>query len=335
MRCTQNPTAGEEWRRGWHPERIAAAADAAAVLVVGAGPAGLECALSLGRRGYEVTVAEAADEIGGRLRFETRLPGLAAWGRVLDWRRAQLERLANVSIYRGNRLSAEDILGLGSTHVVIATGALWARLLYSALEVPAGELAGTGVFTPDDVAGGAVLTGPVVVYDFDNYYMGSTLAEHLARQGHRVTYVTPAGHASAWAIMSNEQPQVHRALAAAGIALHTLSRVSGFVPGEVALVNQFTGVETRLPCASLVIVGARFADDALYGALAARADDVRAAGIRSVTRIGDAAAPGAIVHAVYSGHRYARELDAAPGEVAYRRDAPLPRRAGSEVRGSA
>ncbi|HEX4388546.1 MAG TPA: FAD-dependent oxidoreductase, partial [Steroidobacteraceae bacterium] len=126
VRCTQNPTAGEEWRRGWHPERIAPAPDPAAVLVVGAGPAGLECALSLGRRGYEVTVAEAADEIGGRLRFETRLPGLAAWGRVLEWRRAQLERLANVSIYRGNRLSAEDILGLGSRHVVIATGARWA-----------------------------------------------------------------------------------------------------------------------------------------------------------------------------------------------------------------
>ena len=69
------------------------AAARASVLIVGAGPAGLECALALGRRGYEVTVAEAADEIGGRLRFETRLPGLAGWGRVLDWRRGQLERL--------------------------------------------------------------------------------------------------------------------------------------------------------------------------------------------------------------------------------------------------
>jgi dimethylamine/trimethylamine dehydrogenase len=101
VRCTQNPTIGEEWRRGWHPERIEPAPSAAAVLIVGAGPAGLECALTLGRRGYEVTVAEAADEIGGRLRFETRLPGLAQWGRVLDWRRGQLARLSNVSIYRG------------------------------------------------------------------------------------------------------------------------------------------------------------------------------------------------------------------------------------------
>src|ERR1700680_545766 len=90
VRCTQNPTVGEEWRRGWHPERVAGAGSAAAVLVVGGGPAGLECALSLARRGYSVSLAEAADKFGGRLRFETSLPGLTAWGRVLDWRLGQL-----------------------------------------------------------------------------------------------------------------------------------------------------------------------------------------------------------------------------------------------------
>ncbi|HUA88518.1 MAG TPA: FAD-dependent oxidoreductase [Steroidobacteraceae bacterium] len=325
VRCTQNPTIGEEWRRGWHPERIAPAGSGASVLVVGSGPAGLECALSLGRRGYEVTVAEAAEEIGGRLRFETRLPGLAGWGRVLDWRRGQLDKLSNVNIYRGNRLSAEDILGLGNTHVVVATGARWARLLYSPLEVPTGRLEVPGVYTPDDIADGARLEGPVTVYDFDNYYMGSVLAEHLARGGLEVRYVTPAGHASAWAIMSNEQPQVHRALHAHGIALHTLSRVTAFAAGEVTLESQFTNAQARYPSRSLVIVGARFANDFLHGALTARPDDLRDAGILSVTRIGDAAAPGALVHAVYSGHRFARELDADPASLTHRRDAPLAR----------
>jgi len=325
VRCTQNPTAGEEWRRGWHPERIAPAASAASVLIVGAGPAGLECALSLGRRGYEVTVAEATDEIGGRLRFETRLPGLTAWGRVLDWRRGQLERLTNVSVYRGNLLSAPDILELEPAHVVIATGARWARLLYSPLELAVGDISGPGVFTPDDIAAGTQLTSPVVVYDYDNYYMGSVLAEHLAKSGQTVSYVTPAGHASAWGIMSNEQPQVHRALAASGIALHTLSRVTAFADRTVTLANQFTNAETRLPCASLVIVGTRLANDTLFAALMAREGELEEAGVRSVTRIGDALAPGAIVHAVYSGHRYAEELDAEPAAVRYRRDTPLPR----------
>jgi len=323
VRCTQNPTIGEEWRRGWHPERIASAGSSASVLVVGSGPAGLECALALGRRGYEVNVAEAQDDIGGRLRFETRLPGLAAWARVLDWRRGQLDRLSNVTIYRGNRLSADDVLELGNTHVVIATGSRWARLLYSPLEIPVGALEGPGVFTPDDVASGKKLEDPVVVFDFDNYYMGSVLAEHLAKGGHRVSYVTPAGHASAWGIMSNEQPQVHRALFAAGISLHTLTRVAAFEPGELTLANLFTDAKTRLECRSLVIVGARFANDGLYTTLASRSSDLTAAGIRSVTRIGDALAPGALVHAVYSGHRYARELDADPASLLYRRDVPL------------
>jgi dimethylamine/trimethylamine dehydrogenase len=232
-----------------------------------------------------------------------------------------------VSLYRGNRLTAEEVLELEATHVVIATGARWGTLLYSPLEVPAGELAGPGVLTPDDIAAGTVPEDPVVVYDFDNYYMGGVLAEHLARAGHAVSYVTPAGHASAWTIMSNEQPQVHRALASAGVALHTLARVTAFADGAVTLARQFTGAEAKLPCSSLVIVGTRFANDALYAELSARADEVMEAGVRSLARIGDAQAPGALVHAIYSGHRYARELDADAAVLACRRDAPLSRSA--------
>jgi dimethylamine/trimethylamine dehydrogenase len=162
-----------------------------------------------------------------------------------------------------------------------------------------------------------------VVYDFDNYYLGGVLAEQLARSGHSVTYVTPAGHASAWTIMSNEQPQVHRALAATGVTVVTLARVTAFAAGAVTLASQFTDAERQLACAALVIVGTRLAHDGLYTELNARAGELAAAGIRSVTRIGDALAPGAIVHAVYSGHRYARELDVDPALLGHRRDAPL------------
>ena len=323
VRCTQNPTIGEEWRRGWHPERFAAPGSDSAVLVVGGGPAGLECALSVARRGYAVSLAEAADAFGGRLRFETRLPGLATWGRVLDWRLGQLQRLTNVNLYPGNELSVDDILGLEHPRVVIATGARWTRSLYSTLELPVGELAGPDVYTPDDIAAGISPEGPIVVFDFDNYYMGSLVAEHLARGADSVTYVTPAGHASAWAIMTNEQPQVHRALATAGVAVLTLSRVTALAGGEATVANLFTGAERRLPCRSLVIVGVRRATDSLYQALCARNEDFAAAGIISVDRIGDALAPGAIVHAVHSGHRYARELDCPTRSDPYLRDSPL------------
>jgi dimethylamine/trimethylamine dehydrogenase len=327
VRCTQNPTIGEEWRRGWHPERIPPAGSSASVLVVGAGPAGLECALALGQRGYEVSLAEAATELGGRLRFETRLPGLAGWSRVLDWRRGQLQRLGNVNVYRGNELTADEVIELGHTHVVIATGSRWTRLLYSPLEVPYGTVSGAPVYTPDDIAAGILPESPIVVYDFDNYYMGSVLSEHLARSGAQVSYVTPAGHAAAWTIMSNEQPQVHRALFSCGVTLHTLTRVTAFADGEVELTSHFTQQARRLACRSLVIVGARLAHAELYQTLSARTAELKDAGIHSLTRIGDALAPGAIVHAVYSGHRYARELEAAPGAILPRRDFPLERRA--------
>ena len=76
LRCTQNPTMGEEWRRGWHPERIAVYPRREKALVIGGGPAELEAALTLGRRGLEVALAEAGDTFGGRLLREATLPGL-------------------------------------------------------------------------------------------------------------------------------------------------------------------------------------------------------------------------------------------------------------------
>jgi dimethylamine/trimethylamine dehydrogenase len=323
VRCTQNPTIGEEWRRDWHPERFAISKNEANVLIVGGGPAGLECALTLGRRGCKVSLAEARDEFGGRLRFEKSLPGLQSWGRVLDWRLGQLEKIGHVTLFPDNRLSVDDILGLEHRRVVIATGARWTRMLFSPLELPVGVPDMANVFTPDDVAAGADIEGPIVVFDYDNYYLGGALAERLARGGAAVSYVTPAGHASAWTIMTNEQPQVHRALAKAGISLHTLSLVRDFAPGELTIANLFTGAEQRLPCRSLVVVGARLAHGELYDALLARQSEWAAAGIESVDRIGDALAPGAIAHAVYSGHRYAQEFDRDPQAPLYKRDAPI------------
>ena len=113
IRCTQNPTMGEEWRRGWHPETIAPRRSEKEVLVVGAGPAGLECALSLGRRGYAVTLVEARNELGGRVALEAKLPGLGEWRRVVDWRVTQLAKLRNVAVYPGSPMQAADVLESG------------------------------------------------------------------------------------------------------------------------------------------------------------------------------------------------------------------------------
>jgi dimethylamine/trimethylamine dehydrogenase len=118
-------------------------------------------------------------------------------------------------------------------------------------------------------------------------------------------------------------PLVHRALAKARVPIHTLRRLTAF-DGETAVIaDVYTGAEERLPCRSVVIVGVRAPRDDLYRELMAHSPDFARAGIASVARIGDASAPGAIVHAVHSGHRYARELDAAAADSPYRRDHPL------------
>src|SRR5262245_21460320 len=86
LRCTQNPTIGEEWRKGWHPEKIPPLESGGSFLVVGGGPAGLEAARALAQRGAEVVVAEAKQEWGGRGPEESRLPRLAPSGHDHDQR---------------------------------------------------------------------------------------------------------------------------------------------------------------------------------------------------------------------------------------------------------
>ena len=127
IRCTQNPTMGEEWRRGWHPERVPPKGSEAKVLIVGAGPAGLECARVLGRRGYEVTLAEAGRELGGRVLKEAALPGLASWRRVRDYRVGQIETLANVQVHLDSPLTAGALCDFGADRGGLATGARWTR----------------------------------------------------------------------------------------------------------------------------------------------------------------------------------------------------------------
>jgi len=125
--CTQNATSGEEFRRGWHPEKFTQAANPDNdVLVVGAGPAGMECAMVLGKRGMRrVHLVDAAEEIGGHMRWVPKLPGLGEWARVVNYRRIQLDKLKNVEVITGSRLDAQGVLDYGAEILVIASGSGW------------------------------------------------------------------------------------------------------------------------------------------------------------------------------------------------------------------
>ena len=320
IRCTQNPSMGEEWRRGWHPEVIRARQSEDSVLVVGAGPAGLECARALGQRGYQVHLAEATKELGGRLIAESRLPGLAEYIRVRDYRVGQIAKLNSVTVYRDSRLTAADVREFGAGRVVIATGAAWRRDGCGRTHMrPLPGSGGAAVFTPEDVFAGRPIAGPVVVFDDDPHYMGGVIAEALRARGLTVTLVTPNPLVSEWTYATLELPMIQARLLEAGIDVVANQKVTAVAADGVDVACVFTEKTRHLPAASIVMVTTRLPNDALYYELMADPAALRAANVRTVTRIGDCLVPALIAAAVQDGHRYAQELDAPPaGDVPFR-----------------
>lgn len=309
-RCTQNPTFMEEWRKGWHPERMNPKGDSQTVLVVGSGPAGLEAAWALCRRGYDVAIAEARTEIGGRVTLERKLPGLSAWGRVVDYREYQLQQRANVETYFDSALDAASILEFGFENVAIATGSAWRRDGVSRQHVVAMPIdPGSKVFTPDDLMAGRVPTGTVVIYDDDHYYMGGVLAELLVRAGADVTLITPSAYVSDWTNNTLEQATIHARLVEMGVEIVLNRGVTKIAADHVVSDCIYTGRTRTYAADATVMVASRIGNDAVYQDLKAREAEWADAGIRSVKIFGDAEAAGPIAWATYAGHRYARELD--------------------------
>lgn len=322
-RCTQNPTFMEEWRKGWHPETMNPKGSSNKVLVVGAGPAGLEAAHALAKRGYEVALADAANELGGRVAKESRLPGLANWSRVKDYRIYQLSQCANAETYVSSRLRSEDILQFGFAHVAIATGSFWRRDGVARQHVsPMSIDANMPLYTPDDLMDGKIPQGNVVVYDDDHYYMGGVLAELLANEGAHVILLTPSAFVSEWSNNTLEQPLIHKRLVEMSVEIHLNRGVSSIGKDHVVASCTYSGKTEPIATQSVVMVASRIAHDELYTELHERIDEWKDAGICSVTRFGDADAPGPIAWAVYAGHRYARDLDSESrdDELSFRRE---------------
>jgi len=320
IRCTQNPTMGEEWRRGWHPEKIEKKGAAVSALVVGAGPAGLECAMQLARRGYEVTLADARESLGGRVHREGGLVGLGAWRRVADNRLHDLRQRAKVSIYAQSLLGAADVAELGLSHVFIATGATWRSDgvgRTSPVTICVDDT--MPVLTPDDIMDGKLPPdGVVAIYDDDQAYMGGVLAAELASAGREVTLITPAPIVSPWTEMTLEQARIQIDLVARGVRIETGRKLTS-VDGKACITHGVYGeAERAIPCDSVIMVTSRQRETGLYYDLAA----MRAAGdiaLETLQLIGDAAQPGLIADAVYSGHAAARAFEggATAAEVGY------------------
>ncbi|MFK7730554.1 MAG: FAD-dependent oxidoreductase, partial [Pseudomonadales bacterium] len=300
--------------RGWHPEKIEPKGKSDTVLVVGAGPAGLEAARALGQRGYQVMLAEATRELGGRVSLESNLPGLSEWARVREHRVAQIEKMSNVEIYRESELAVQDVLDLAVDHVAIATGSKWRSDAFGNYNNTALDLSkySRQIYTADHVMTGSLPTGRTIIFDDDCFYLGSLIAEKLKLNGNDVVYLSAASQVAAWSANNGEQARVQLRLIELEIELVLNHGLDDYDGKQATVGCVYSERQHAIPADNIVMVTARTPQDKLYYDLLAAMESSLQGAPQSARRIGDCDAPGLIAAAVYSGHKYARELDTSP-----------------------
>ncbi len=310
VRCTQNPTMGEEWRKGWHPEKVLSSQSEAQVLVVGAGPAGLEAARAAGARGYNVMLAEATRTLGGRVAKEATLPGMSEYIRVRDYREGQLLKLTNVGVFRESQMTADDVFTVEPDHVALATGATWRRDRFDGKTYVPVAIHGAEVLTPDDIMAGILpKDGPCVVFDGDNYYIGGLMAEVLADAGFAVIYVSEEDSVSSWAGNTSERWRIRTQMMEKGISILTAHTLTAFDGTNAMLRCVYTGRVQKLDASAAVLATHRTPNDALYHDILAKVDGVANKLPFTLSRIGDCEAPSIVAAAVYAGYKFATEID--------------------------
>ncbi|MCO6187702.1 NADH:flavin oxidoreductase [Rhizobium sp. L1K21] len=178
--CIHNPATGREEKM---PHRIEKAAERKKVVIVGAGPAGLEAARVCGERGHAVIVFEAANNPGGQIRLTAQSERRREMISIIDWRMSQCENLG-VNFHFNTWADANVIQAQVPDIVIIATGGL-----------PHTEVLSQGnelVCSSWDIISGDVKPGSnVLVYDDAGDHPGLQAAEIIAKAGGKVEIMTP------------------------------------------------------------------------------------------------------------------------------------------------
>jgi 2,4-dienoyl-CoA reductase-like NADH-dependent reductase (Old Yellow Enzyme family) len=305
VQCVYNPTVGRE--RHWGKAVPLETSGPKRIVVVGAGPAGLEFARIAARRGHQVSVYEKEDRPGGHVRLQSLLPGRGTYGEIASWLEAQA-RKAGAEIHTGAEVTGESLAGLcqqaGADRVVIATGSRVCRdgfQGWTGAALPGADRARC-LGWDEVLTGSAPLTGDVLVLDDQADLIGPLIAVHAARAGaSSVRLVTR------WPMVASEtvadayfewiMPQVYES----GVQLYVDHFVAALAESSATLYNIYLPGRTfEVPAGTVVMATARQSVNSL-------ADAARQAGLL-VTVIGDAVAPRGTFEAVYEGHRHGRDV---------------------------
>jgi 2,4-dienoyl-CoA reductase-like NADH-dependent reductase (Old Yellow Enzyme family)/thioredoxin reductase len=294
--CLINPSAGREFE--WGGDRFLSAPVAKDVLIVGAGPAGLEAARVAAERGHRVEVVEALPVIGGQFRLAGMQPRRGQILELMDWYERQFDRLG-VRLRLNCYLDAGEVSAHPAKVVVLATGSLPAetgfqRWLPSEPRLPGIDVG--GVWSPEAVLRREARLGDtVVVYDEGGNWRGVGTAWAMAEQGKRVVIVTPDPFVGREIARTAADGPARRRMGALGVRMLTEHCITRWHGNGVTVRNFLTGAEQTIAASALVMATTNVAFDPFPEGFAGKVTH----------RIGDCAAPRLAAYAFHEGRKVA------------------------------
>lgn len=295
--CLINPSAGREWE--WGSEPFAPAAVPKDILVIGAGPAGLEAARTAAERGHRVQLHEAQARIGGQFRLAGLQPRRAQITDLLDWYERQLGKLG-VTVRFNSFLDYDNLPA--ADHTIIATGSLPDPNATQRWHPAPAQLPGLEhghVHSPEDILRrDARPAGTVVVYDEGGNWRGVGTAWHLAEQGKQVILVTPDAYVGKEITRTSADMPARQRLARLGVRMITEHCLTRWYGNGVTVRSFLTGAEETIAASALVMATTNRAFDPFPETIPGT----------TLHRIGDCTAPRTAPYAFHEGRKLGLSL---------------------------